>query len=220
MAANHPPRDTTQTAGTGAYLRRQLEAALLAPIRALRWNYLPLLMVYFAYGALGIVAIAQSFWVKSALTMTPADLAALSVWLALPWAVKMVFGELVDSVPVLGSQRRVYVFIGAALVAAGLLMLAGVAGGAITFAKPDTVYVIASLLSVTGVVLQDVVADAMSTEVVSRTNADGTPRPPPTLTATSAWCRCSAGWPCRQAFSRWPGCRAIWRRPTPIRQCS
>ena len=130
----------------GAYLRRQLEAALLAPIRALRWNYLPLLMVYFAYGALGIVAIAQSFWVKSALTMTPADLAALSVWLALPWAVKMVFGELVDSVPVLGSQRRVYVFIGAALVAAGLLMLAGVAGGAITFAKPDTVYVIASLL--------------------------------------------------------------------------
>ncbi len=80
--------------------------------------------------------------------------------------------------PVLGSQRRVYVFIGAALVAAGLLMLAGVAGGAITFAKPDTVYVIASLLSVTGVVLQDVVADAMSTEVVSRTNADGTPRPP------------------------------------------
>ena len=178
MAANHPPRDTTQTAGTGAYLRRQLEAALLAPIRALRWNYLPLLMVYFAYGALGIVAIAQSFWVKSALTMTPADLAALSVWLALPWAVKMVFGELVDSVPVLGSQRRVYVFIGAALVAAGLLMLAGVAGGAITFAKPDTVYVIASLLSVTGVVLQDVVADAMSTEVVSRTNADGTPRPP------------------------------------------
>jgi BT1 family protein len=178
MAANHPPRDTTQTAGTGAYLRRQLEAALLAPIRALRWNYLPLLMVYFAYGALGIVAIAQSFWVKNALTMTPADLAALSVWLALPWAVKMVFGELVDSVPVLGSQRRVYVFIGAALVAAGLLMLAGVAGGAITFAKPDTVYVIASLLSVTGVVLQDVVADAMSTEVVSRTNADGTPRPP------------------------------------------
>src|SRR5688572_18124143 len=169
--------EQTPTGGSG-YLRRQLEGALLAPIRALRWNYLPLLMVYFAYGALGIVAIAQSFWVKNALTMTPADLAALSVWLALPWAVKMVFGELVDSVPVLGSQRRVYVFIGAALVAAGLLMLAGVAGGAITFAKPDTVYVIASLLSVTGVVLQDVVADAMSTEVVSRTNADGTPRPP------------------------------------------
>ena len=178
MAVNNSPQAATQSPGSGGYLRRQLEAALLAPIRAFRWQYLPLLMVYFAYGALGIIAIAQSFWVKNALTMTPADLAALSVWLALPWAVKMVFGELVDAVPLLGSQRRVYVFIGAALVATGLLLLAGVAGGTITFAKPDTIFVISSLLSVTGVVLQDVVADAMSTEVVPRTNADGSPRPP------------------------------------------
>jgi hypothetical protein len=89
----------------------------------------------------------------------------------------MVFGELVDSVPLLGSQRRIYVFIGAALVTAGLLLLAGAAGGAITFAKPDAIYVIASLLTVTGVVLQDVVADAMSTEVVPRINPDGSPRP-------------------------------------------
>jgi BT1 family len=177
MAVDNLPSSTAKIARVGGYLRQQIEAALLAPIRAFRWQYLPLLMVYFAYGALGIVAIAQSFWVKNALTMTPADLAALSVWLGLPWAVKMVFGELVDSVPVLGSQRRVYVFIGAALVASGLLLLAGAAGGAITFAKPDTIYVISSLLSVTGVVLQDVVADAMSTEVVPRQNADGSPRP-------------------------------------------
>lgn len=161
----------------GGYARQQLERALLAPVRAFRWTYLPLLMVYFAYGALGIVAIAQSFWVKTALTMTPAELAGLSVWLTLPWAVKMVFGELVDAVPILGSQRRVYVFIGATLVATGLLLLAGTASGAVTFITPDTAYIVASLLSVTGVVLQDVVADAMSTEVVSRVNEDGTPRP-------------------------------------------
>jgi hypothetical protein len=161
----------------GGYVRQQFERALLAPVRAFRWTYLPLLMVYFAYGALGIVAIAQSFWVKTALTMTPAELAGLSVWLTLPWAVKMVFGELVDAVPILGSQRRVYVFIGATLVAAGLLLLAGTASGAVTFISADTAYVVASLLSVTGVVLQDVVADAMSTEVVSRVNEDGTPRP-------------------------------------------
>ena len=124
--------EPTPAAGS-AYLRRQLEGALLAPVRALRWNYLPLLMVYFAYGALGIVAIAQSFWVKTALTMTPAELAAPGVWLTLPWTIKMVFGELVDTVPILGSQRRIYVFIGATLVAAGLLLLAGAASGAITF---------------------------------------------------------------------------------------
>ena len=51
----------TQKASTaGSYIWSQLEAAVLAPVRAFRWAYLPLLMVYFAYGALGIVAIAQN----------------------------------------------------------------------------------------------------------------------------------------------------------------
>lgn len=150
---------------------------MLTPVRAFRWRYLPLLMVYFAYGALGLTAIATSFWVKATLTLTPADLASLSVWLALPWAMKMVFGQLVDSVPIFGSQRRAYVFIGAGMIAAGLLMLAGASSGVIGFASPDTIYVAASLVGVLGVVVQDVVADAMSTEVVDRTDADGNPRP-------------------------------------------
>src|SRR5690606_35489492 len=156
--------------------RERLEAAVLTPIREFRLAYLPLLMIYFAYGALGITAVADSFWVKLSLTLTPEDLAALGVWLTLPWTVKMVFGELVDAVPLLGSQRRAYIFLGAGMVATGLVLLAGAAGGWITFASPDTIYVLASLLTVTGVVLQDVVADAMSTEVVARNNSDGTPR--------------------------------------------
>ena len=55
-------------------------------------------MVYFAYGATGLVGIAQSFWIKKELTLTPVELAALGVWLSIPWTVKMVFGELVDTV--------------------------------------------------------------------------------------------------------------------------
>ena len=86
-------------------LADKLEKALLTPIRAFRFHYLPLLMVYFAYGALGIIGIAESFWIKSALTLSPSELAALSVWLTLPWTIKMVFGELVDAVPIFGSQR-------------------------------------------------------------------------------------------------------------------
>ncbi|MBN9259479.1 MAG: hypothetical protein J0J14_01285 [Hyphomicrobium sp.] len=168
--------ETTEPAAK-SYVRAQLEAALLTPIRAMRWQYLPLLMIYFAYGALGIIAVAQDFWIKSALTLTPADLAALAVWLGLPWAVKMVFGELVDAVPIFGSQRRIYVFIGAALIAIGLLLLAGAAAGYFPSFHPNTIYVASQLITVTGVVLQDVVADAMSTEVVSRHDEDGTPRP-------------------------------------------
>jgi MFS family permease len=134
-------------------------------------------MVYFAYGALGLIAVAQGFWEKKGLSLSPTDLAQLGVWLALPWAIKMVFGELVDTVAILGSRRRIYVFLGASLVATSLIMMSGAAGGWLTFATPDVIYIAASLLSVVGVVLQDVVADAMSTEVVQRTEADGSPRP-------------------------------------------
>lgn len=165
-----------KTPGFAEAARAKLEAALLAPVRAMRRDYLPLLMVYFAYGATGLTAVAESFWIKRDLNWSPAELAALGVWLALPWTIKMVFGELVDTVPVAGSQRRAYVFIGAGLVALSLLMLAGAAGNWITVLRVDQLYVLASLLSVTGLVLQDVVADAMSTEVVPRQNPDGTAR--------------------------------------------
>jgi hypothetical protein len=168
---------TAQAPDRGAYWRQQIENALLAPIRAMRLAYLPLLMVYFAYGATGLTAVAQTFWIKRDLTsFTPADLAALGVWLSLPWTVKMVFGELVDTVPLLGSQRRAYVFAGAGMVAVSFILLAGAAGKWFPGVRPDTLFVLASLLTVIGVVLQDVVADAMSTEVVPRKNPDGTPR--------------------------------------------
>ncbi len=159
------------------FINRQLETAVLTPVRAFRLRYLPLLMIYFAYGALGLTAIATSFWVKETLTLKPADLASLAVWLSLPWAMKMVFGQLVDSVPIFGSQRRIYIFIGAGTIAAGLLMLAGASSGTITVLSPDTIYIAASLVMVLGIVIQDVVADAMSTEVVDRTDAEGNPRP-------------------------------------------
>jgi len=159
------------------YWKQQIENALLAPIRAMRLVYLPLLMVYFAYGALGLTSVAATFWVKKELTWNPAELAALTVWFTLPWTIKMVFGELVDTVALFGSRRRVYVFIGAGLIALSFVLLAGASGGWITAVRPDTLFVLAQLIGVTGVVLQDVVADAMSTEVVPRHNADGSPRP-------------------------------------------
>ena len=160
-----------------ASLKSRLEAPLLAPVRAFRLAYLPLLSIYLASGALGIIAVADQFWVKKALTLTPADLAALAVWLQLPWTAKMVFSEFVDAVPIFGSQRRAYTFIGAGLIAAGLSVLAGAAGGWIDFARPEQLYVMAQLLVVAGAVIQEVVADAMSPAVVPRTEPDGTARP-------------------------------------------
>jgi hypothetical protein len=155
----------------------QLLDNLSQPIRAYRPAYLPLLMVYFAYGALGIIDVTRDMWIKEGLTLTPAELAGISVWLTLPWTVKMVFGELVDSIPIFGSQRRAYIVIGALFTASGMLTLAGASARRIDFLPPDQLYVFGALLIVLGTVIQDVVADAMSTEVVSRVDADGNPRP-------------------------------------------
>jgi hypothetical protein len=150
--------------------------SVLAPFRALRRSYLPLLMVYFAYGALGLIDVSRDMWIKENLSLSAAELAGLGVWLSLPWTMKMVVGQLVDCFPILGSQRRAYVMIGAGLVAAGLIILAGAAGGWIAFAPADRLYVVGAMLMVLGAVIQDVVADAMSTEVVPRTDGSGNPR--------------------------------------------
>jgi BT1 family len=169
--SSQTPRPPAATAGA-PWL-----SALLRPIQGFRLAYLPLLMVYFAYGALGLIDVSRDMWIKERLTLNPAELAGIAVWLSLPWTVKMVFGELVDSVPIFGSQRRSYILIGAALTATGLLTLAGGAGGWLTFARPDHLYVLGAMLMVIGVVIQDVVADAMSTEVVVRRDAAGHERP-------------------------------------------
>ena len=151
--------------------------SILRPIRAFRLNYVPVVMVYFAYGALGLIDVTRDLWIKESLSFTPSQLAGIGVWLSLPWTVKMVFGELVDTVRIFGSQRKAYILIGAALMAAGLVTLAGAAGRWLNFARPDTLYVVGAMLVVIGTVVQDVVADAMSTEVVARTDAAGNERP-------------------------------------------
>ena len=152
-------------------------AAILRPIVGFRPRYLPLIMVYFAYGALGLIDVTRDMWIKESLRLSPSELASMGVWLGLPWTVKMVFGQLVDSVPIFGSQRRSYILIGAALTACGMLVLAAAAAGKLPLARPEQAYLLGSLLIVIGTLAQDVVADAMSTEVVPRTDDAGNPRP-------------------------------------------
>jgi hypothetical protein len=146
---------------------------IMTPIRALRLRYVPLLLIYFAYGASGFIGIAESFWVKEELNLSAEDLVALGVWLLVPWTIKMIFGQLVDSVKILGSNRKVYVYIGASLMALGTTLLIGLAGEASWLASypKESVYVFASVVSMVGFVMQDVVADTMSTEVVDKSQS-------------------------------------------------
>ncbi len=147
-----------------------LNQALFTPLRAMRLKYVPLLMIYFAYGATSISTIGESFFVKEQLDLSAEAVMAIAVWYSMPWTIKMVFGQLADSVPLFGSLRASYVYIAAVLMIIGSLMLMGLAGHweSLSWLEPNSLYLAASLVTVTGVVLQDVVADGMSVEVVSR----------------------------------------------------
>ena len=82
-----------------------MPAGPLAPLRALNLRTAPPLLVYLVAGASGFASIAETFWVRERLGLPAADLLALSAWLTVPWTLKMVFGHLVDTVPVFGSRR-------------------------------------------------------------------------------------------------------------------
>ena len=137
-------------------------------------RYVPLLLIYFAYGSSVFTAIAENFWVKDTLDMSAADLAELGIWLAVPWTIKMIFGQMVDSINLFGSNRKSYVYIGALLITiSSLLMIAVVGDYAIVadFSK-KSVYIFASVIAVIGFVMQDVVADTMTTEVVDKSQSE------------------------------------------------
>jgi len=80
--------------------------SITRPIRAFQPNYAPVVVLFFAYGALGLADFTRDLWIKETLSFTPSQLAGIGVWLTLPWTVKMVFGELVDTVPMFGSGRK------------------------------------------------------------------------------------------------------------------
>ncbi len=141
--------------------------------REMRWSYLPPLMVYVAAGVSGLTGIVGVFFVKEQLGLSAALLASLGFWAGIPWALKMPIGHFVDLV---WRWKGALVFVGAGLIAASLLIMVGLLGhrAAMTAILPaETWFVISTLLSPVGFVIQDAVADAMTVEAVPLIDDDG-----------------------------------------------
>ena len=152
---------------------RWIDVNLLSLGREMRLSYLPPLMVYLAAGISSLTEIVGTFYVKEKLGLSAEFLAALGFWMALPWALKMPLGHLVD---LMWRWKSLLVYLGAGLIAASLLIMIGLLGHDEVmreFAPLGQWYVLASLLAPLGYVLQDVVADAMTVEAVPRVEPDG-----------------------------------------------
>lgn len=143
---------------------------LFLPILSLKARYAPLLIVYFAYGFSAFSGIAESFWVKDHLTLSTQALIAIGIWATVPWTIKMVWGQFVDGVKILGSNRKVYICIGAVFLSIGYLILTLMAHPAHLLAglNEHTLYLLSAVALALGFVIQDVVADTMCVEVVDK----------------------------------------------------
>lgn len=144
-------------------------------IREMRWSYVPPLMVYFAAGISGFTGIIESFYVKEELGLSAAFLAGLGFWAGLPWALKMPLGHMVD---LFWRRKALFVYFGALLMAVSLVIMVGLTGykeQMEQFLTAEIWYIIATLLSPFGFVIQDVVADAMTVEAVPTCEKSGEP---------------------------------------------
>jgi hypothetical protein len=162
-------------------INRWFSENVQALARDMRWSYLPPLMVYVAAGIQGLTGIVGTFFVKDYLGLSAEFLAALGFWAFVPWSLKMPIGHLVD---LIWRFKAWLVVLGAALIAASLLIMAALIGNREWMASMWSLnawYVLAALLSPVGYVLQDVVADAMTVEAVPHVDDSGRPTPPEQL---------------------------------------
>ncbi|MGD2140136.1 MAG: hypothetical protein PVH25_07070 [Burkholderiales bacterium] len=163
------------TGGVIGALWRWFDRSILALGREFRLSFMPPLMVYAAAGISGLTAVVGTFFVKERLGLSAEFLAALGFWAMLPWALKMPLGHLVD---LMWGRKAVFVYLGAGMIAASLLIMIGLLGNTVAMeaiAPAGAWYVLAALLAPIGYVVQDVVADAMTVEAVPRVDSDGEP---------------------------------------------
>src|SRR5688500_14139188 len=125
-------------------------------------------MVYAAYGVSGLTGIVGTFFVKDYLEVSPEFLAALAFWAAIPWALKMPVGHVVD---LIWRWKALLVWLGASMIAASLVVMIGLISHTEAMREvmsAERWYVLSALLAPTGYMIQDAVADAMTVEAVPR----------------------------------------------------
>ncbi len=128
--------------------------------------YLPPLLIYASAGVSGLTSIVGIFFIKDFLSLSAAFIASIGFWAGIPWALKMPVGFLIDRY---WNLKQYFVYLGAFLVSISLLIMYGILvhkGSLLQYFDIKTWFIISSILTPIGYVLQDVVADAMTVEAV------------------------------------------------------
>ena len=128
--------------------------------------YLPPLLIYASAGVSGLTSIVGVFFIKDYLSLSAAFIASIGFWAGIPWALKMPIGFLIDRY---WYFKQYFVYLGAFLVSISLIIMYGILvhkGLMLKYFDIKVWFIISSILTPIGYVLQDVVADAMTVEAV------------------------------------------------------
>src|SRR3989441_12853408 len=126
---------------------------LRRPLGGFSPAWAPIFVPYFCYGASAVTGVAEVFFQKEALALTPAEAAGIAFWLGLPWSMKMVAGVASDVYPIFGSRRGAYLLIGAGCTLAGYVLMA-------TTVATRGPFIVSALLVTYGYMVQVVVSVA------------------------------------------------------------
>ena len=120
-------------------------------------NEIPLLSVYFVQGALGLSRLATSYFYKDELHLSPAEMAAITGIVSIPWIIKPLYGFISDGLPLFGYKRKSY------LILSGIIgCLAWLAMGFIV--TDSTGAIIANVIGSASIAVSDVVVDSLVVE--------------------------------------------------------
>jgi len=155
---------------------RKFMFGVIAILKSFRKEYLPILTIYFASYFLRFHNIAELFWFKSSLSITSSEIVSITIWSALPWSVKIVFGQIIGRFRIFGSARYSYIWIAAFIMLCGNFLTIAIANQVeevISFGSYYHLLIVSGLLIQTGIVLQDLVADTLCYEVVRKRDSSG-----------------------------------------------
>ena len=129
-------------------------------------SFLPPLLIYLAAGVSSITGIVGIFFIKDYLNLSAAFLAGLGFWAGIPWALKMPLGHVVD---LIWNRKNILIYIGAILISISLLIMFFLISNTelmTNYMSAEKWFILSTILSPIGYVLQDVVADAMTVEAI------------------------------------------------------
>ncbi len=136
-------------------------------------KHIPSILAYFFIGLSTLTAVAGILFNKNVIHLSNTQLISVTIWTSLPWSCKLLFGSIMDSIKIAGSQRKAYLLLASLLgILSSLGMVEVSTGHSYLFSQfgEYASLVVIGLAGVIATVVQRLLFDTIIVENVSDEN--------------------------------------------------